>query len=156
MDYRIYVEKLPRFRVEAQSLMNEFNLNLNLNLKNLRYINVYDLNGFTSDLLEKTKYSVFGEIVTDSVTDEIDLTGKKYIAVEYLPGQFDQRASSAVDCVKLVCPSADIIIKSSKLIILDDDADMVHLSSHLIKTDTYRGLGFHEYQKICDRWEIKG
>ena len=46
--------------------------------------------------------------------------------------------------------------KIDDFIILDDDADMVHLSSHLIKTDTYRGLGLHEYQKICDRWEIKG
>lgn len=45
--------------------------------------------------------------------------------------------------------------KIDDFIILDDDADMVHLSSHLIKTDTYRGLGLHEYQKICDRWEIK-
>lgn len=121
MDYRIYVEKLPRFQVEALSLQNEFNLNLNLNLKNLRYINVYDLSGFTSDLLEKTKYKVFGEVVTDTVFDHIDLTGKKYVAVEYLPGQFDQRASSAVDCVKLIDPNANVIIKSSKLVILDDD-----------------------------------
>ena len=121
MNYRIYVEKLPRFQVEAKSLLNEFNLNLNLNLKNLRYVNVYDLSGFNDELLEKTKYGVFGEIVTDNVTTELDLKGQKYIAVEYLPGQFDQRASSAVDCVKLVDPNADIIIKSARLIILDND-----------------------------------
>ena len=121
MDYRIYVEKKPRFQVEAKSLLNEFNLNLNLNLKNLRYVNVYDLSGFSKDLLEKTKYSVFGEIVTDNVSEEIDLKNHKYLAVEYLPGQFDQRASSAVDCVKLVDPNADIIIKSARLIIFDND-----------------------------------
>ena len=121
MNYRIYVEKLPRFQVEAKSLLNEFNLNLNLNLKNLRYVNVYDLSGFNDELLEKTKSGVFGEIVTDNVTTELDLKGQKYIAVEYLPGQFDQRASSAVDCVKLVDPNADIIIKSARLIILDND-----------------------------------
>ena len=123
MDYRIYVEKLPRFQVEAQSLLKEFNLNLNLNLKSLRYVNVYDLRGFSKELLEKTKYTVFGEVVTDNVTEDIDLSKNKYIAVEYLPGQFDQRASSAVDCVKLVDPHADIIIKSSRLIILDKDVD---------------------------------
>ncbi len=120
-NYRIYVEKLPQFQVEAKSLQSEFNLNLGLNLKNLRYINVYDLNGFSAELLEKTKYRVFGEIVTDKVSDQLDLQGKKYIAVEFLPGQFDQRASSAVDCVKLVDPNADIIIKSSKIVILDDN-----------------------------------
>lgn len=124
MDYRIYVEKLPKFQVEANSLKNEFNLNLNLNLKSLRLINVYDLSGFDKELLEKTKYTVFGEIVTDNVYEEIDLSGKKYVAVECLPGQFDQRASSAVDCVKLVSPTADVIIKSSKLVILDDDVTL--------------------------------
>ncbi|MGM9971390.1 MAG: phosphoribosylformylglycinamidine synthase [Anaeroplasmataceae bacterium] len=121
MDYRVYVEKLPRFQVEANSLKNEFNLNLNLNLKSLRLINVYDLSGFSRELLEATKYTVFGETVTDNVSLELDLKNKKYVAVEYLPGQFDQRASSAVDCVKLVDPNADVIIKSSKLVILDDD-----------------------------------
>ena len=123
MDYRVYVEKLPKFQVEAKSLLKEFNLNLNLNLKSLRYVNVYDLRGFNEDLLEKTKYSVFGETVTDNVSLDIDLSNNKYIAVEYLPGQFDQRASSAVDCVKLVDPHADIIIKSSRLIILDKDVE---------------------------------
>ncbi len=132
MDYRIYVEKLPKFQVEAQSLLNEFNLNLNLKLKSLRYVNVYDLRGFSSELLEKTKYTVFGEIVTDCVSDEIDLSNNKYLAVEYLPGQFDQRASSAVDCVKLVDPHADIIIKSSRLIILDKDVsdDVIEKIKH--------------------------
>ena len=120
-DYRMFVEKKPEFRVEAESLRGELNENLQLNLKTLRLLNVYDLFGFTPELLEKTRYSVFGEIVTDSVTDSIDLSGKKYIAVEYLPGQFDQRAASAVDCVHLIDPSAEISIKSSKLLIADPD-----------------------------------
>lgn len=121
-DYRIFVEKHPEFQVEAKSLLGELNENLQLELKTLRLLNVYDLFGFTPDLLEKSRYSVFGEIVTDSVTDSIDLDGAKYIAVEYLPGQFDQRAASAVDCVHLIDPTARISIKSSKLLIVDSDA----------------------------------
>ena len=121
-NYRIFVEKHPEFQVEAKSLLAELNENLSLNLKSLRLLNVYDLFGFTQELLEKCRYSVFGEIVTDSVIDSIDLEGKKYIAVEYLPGQFDQRAASAIDCVHLIDPAANINIKSSKLIIVDDDA----------------------------------
>ena len=57
------------------------------------------------------------------MSDECDLTGTKYIAVEYLPGQFDQRAASAVDCVHLIDPKADVRIKSSKLIILPADVE---------------------------------
>ena len=94
---RIFVEKREQFRVEASSLLAEFNENLSLHLKSLRLINVYDLFGFSDELLEKCRYSVFGEVVTDIVSDSCPLEGKKYIAVEYIPGQFDQRASSAVE-----------------------------------------------------------
>ena len=122
-NYRIFVEKYPEFQVEAASLKAELNENLQLDLQSLRLLNVYDLFGFTPELLEKSRYSVFGEIVTDKVSDEYDLTGTRYIAVEYLPGQFDQRAASAVDCVHLIDPKADVRIKSSKLIILSGDTD---------------------------------
>jgi len=122
-NYRIFVEKYPEFQVEAASLKAELNENLQLDLQSLRLLNVYDLFGFTPELLEKSRYGVFGEIVTDKVSDECDLTGTRYIAVEYLPGQFDQRAASAVDCVHLIDPKADVRIKSSKLIILSGDTD---------------------------------
>ena len=119
-NYRIFVEKYPRFQVEAETLRKELNNNLGLQLASLRLLNVYDLFGFSEELLEKSRYAVFGEIVTDCVSDECELEGKKFLAVEYLPGQFDQRASSAVDCVRLIEPTANVHIKSSKLIIFDD------------------------------------
>ena len=118
-NYRVYVEKYPRFQVEADTLRKELNNNLGLNLQTLRLLNVYDLFGFSEELLEKSRYAVFGEIVTDCVSDECNLEGQKYLAVEYLPGQFDQRASSAVDCVRLIEPTANVRIKSSKLLIFD-------------------------------------
>ena len=134
-NYRIFVEKYPEFQVEAASLKAELNENLQLDLQSLRLLNVYDLFGFTPELLEKSRYSVFGEIVTDKVSDECDLTGTRYIAVEYLPGQFDQRAASAVDCVHLIDPKADVRIKSSKLIILSgntDDATIAKIKHYYI------------------------
>ncbi|MBQ6287215.1 MAG: phosphoribosylformylglycinamidine synthase [Bacteroidales bacterium] len=121
-NFRIFVEKKPQFQVEAKSLREELNENLQLKLRSLRLLNVYDLFGFTTGLLEKSRYSVFGEIATDTVTDSIDLENSKFIAVEYLPGQFDQRAASAIDCVHLIDPKAEINIKSSKLLIVDEDA----------------------------------
>ena len=120
---RIFVEKKEPFRVEAASLLAEFNENLSLGLGSLRLINVYDLFGFSDQLLEKSRYSVFGEVVTDTVTDDLPLAGKKYIAVEFIPGQFDQRASSAVDCVHLIDPEAEIAIKSARLLVFEDSVD---------------------------------
>ena len=119
--HRIFVEKSSEFQVEAQSLKNEFNENLSLSLRSLRLLNVYDLFGFTDELLEKCRYTVFGETVTDRVTDDCPLEGKRYLAVEFIPGQFDQRASSAVDCVHLIDPEADVQIRSARLLIFDDD-----------------------------------
>ncbi len=118
-NYRIFVEKYPRFQVEADTLRKELNNNLGLKMQSLRLLNVYDLFGFSEELLEKSRYAVFGEVVTDCVSNECNLEGQKYLAVEYLPGQFDQRASSAVDCVRLIEPNADVRIKSSKLLIFD-------------------------------------
>ena len=120
MNCRLFVEKKDRFRVEAGSLLADFNENLSLNLSSLRLLNVYDLFGFTDELVEKCRYTVFGEVVTDTVTDSLDLEGKKYLAVEYIPGQFDQRASSAVDCVHLIDPGAQVEIKSSRLLIFEE------------------------------------
>lgn len=121
MNCRLFVEKKELYRVEAESLLKELVENLQIGLKSLRLVNVYDLFGFSEELVEKSRYKVFGEIVTDNVTNDCDLSGTKYLAVEYLPGQFDQRASSAVDCVKLIDPKADVRIKSSRLHIFDAD-----------------------------------
>ena len=120
MNYRIFVEKYDRFEVETRSMEHELNVSLGLRLKELRLVNIYDLFGFTPELLEKCRYQVFGETVTDRVTDTLNLDGKKYVAIENLPGQFDQRASSAVDCVKLIEPEADVEIRSGRLLIFDD------------------------------------
>ncbi len=128
--YRIYVEKKPGFQVEANSLKEELNENLLLNLKTLRLLCVYDLFGFTEKLVQEARYRVFGEVVTDTVTvrggeDASRIPGEtpaedcSCIAVEFLPGQFDQRAASAVDCVHLIEPGADIRIKSAKLLVMD-------------------------------------
>ena len=121
MNARIFVEKKPGYQTEALSLLDNFKTNLKAEITSLRLINVYDVFNIKEEVLEKAKYSIFGEIVTDNVFDTLDLTGKKYIAMEYLPGQFDQRASSAIDCCKLVNPNADINIRSGKILILDDD-----------------------------------
>lgn len=120
MNYRIFVEKKPQFRVEADSLLRELNVNLRLDLKSLRLVNVYDLFGFSSELLEKTRFGVFGETVTDFVYDDFSLEGTSYVAIESIPGQFDQRAASAVDCVKLLEPTADVAIRCARLIVFED------------------------------------
>ena len=81
MDSRIFVEKRAPYRIEAESLRNELNSNLGLDIKDLRFLCVYDLFGFTPELLEKSRYKVFGEPATDNVTDSVDTEGRPYLAV---------------------------------------------------------------------------
>lgn len=136
-NYRVFVEKYPRFRVEAESLRNELNRNLSLDIHELRMLNVYDLFGFTEELLEKSRYRVFGEIVTDKVSDSCEIGDSPFLAVEYLPGQFDQRAASAIDCVHLIDPAADINIKSSRLLIFDKGVsagDLAKIEKYYVNT----------------------
>ena len=71
--YRIFVEKKEPFRVEAESLREDLNSNLGLNIKDLRLINIYDLFGFNQELKDKTSYKVFGEPATDIVSEDLDI-----------------------------------------------------------------------------------
>ena len=133
--YRIFVEKKPAFRVEAESLKEDLNSNLSLNIKDLRLINVYDLFGFSPELKEKTSYKVFGEPATDIVADTIDFEGRPHLAVEALPGQFDQRAAAAEECVKLLQPDAEIVIRSGNLLVFDNsvsEADLAKIADYVI------------------------
>ncbi len=153
--HRIFVEKRSEFRVEAESLRKEFNENLSLSLRSLRLLNVYDLFGFSDSLLEKCRYTVFGERVTDTVSDTCPLQGRKFLAVEYIPGQFDQRASSAVDCVHLIDPEADVRIRSSRLLIFDDevsDETLAAVKHYFINAVEARAknLGVLEFNEKAD------
>ena len=118
--YRIFVEKKEPFRIEADSLKKDLNSNLGLNIKDLRLFSVYDLFGFTPELLSRSSARVFGEPATDVVSLDFDLNNKSFLGVESLPGQFDQRAAAAEECVKLIEPEADINIRSAKLLVFDD------------------------------------
>ena len=134
-NYRIFVEKREPYRVEAESLLRELNSNLGLNIASLRLLCVYDLFGFSRELIEESRYRVFGEVATDSVTDEVDFGGMPHLAIECLPGQFDQRAASATECVKLLSPAAEVEIRSAKLIIFDEsvtEEQMARISNYCI------------------------
>lgn len=155
MNKRLFVEKKEGFRVEAESLRRELNENLQMHIRQMRFLCVYDLFGFSDELLEQSKFSVFGEIVTDTVTESVCLDGKQYLAVEYIPGQFDQRASSAIDCVHLIDPNADIDIRSSRLLIFEDlmtEDEMARIRHYYINAVEARekDLNILERQQTAD------
>ncbi len=133
--YRIFCEKRPGLRAEADSLRRELNENLGLDIRELRLLAVYDLEGFTPRLLEAARWRVFGERAADEVSDRPDFGDGPALAVEYLPGQFDQRAASAEDCVRLIDPQARVSIRSARLLAFDrgvTEGDMERIRRYII------------------------
>ncbi|MEG0240495.1 phosphoribosylformylglycinamidine synthase [Anaerorhabdus sp.] len=115
---RIYVEKKQGFRVEAIDLCKTIQNNLKINIEDVRIVLTYDVFQIDEADLEKAKKSVFSEVMVDEVSESLDLTGLNYIAIETLPGQYDQRADSAVQCVKLLNPASTCSITTGRVVIL--------------------------------------
>jgi phosphoribosylformylglycinamidine synthase len=118
---RIYVEKKKGYDIEAQELFSDLKENLNLQrLSAVRVINRYDIEGIDDNTYNAAKYSIFAEPAIDMAYDEevsID-AGALYFAVEYLPGQFDQRADSAEQCIKLMDANLEPKVRFARLIVL--------------------------------------
>ncbi|MGI6084813.1 MAG: phosphoribosylformylglycinamidine synthase, partial [Acetivibrionales bacterium] len=121
---RVYVEKKQGFDVEASKLYSEFTENLQIKgLEKVRVFQRYDIEGITDRDYEKAKITVFSEPPVDNIYEEnldIPETGR-IIAVEYLPGQYDQRADSAAQCVQLITHGERPDVRVAKLIVLSGD-----------------------------------
>lgn len=117
----IFVEKKKGFDVEARSLLNDFKSNLRIDkLSEVRVINKYTLGEVTEEYYKKALHTIFSELTVDKVYEnELPLEKDDVaFAVEYLPGQYDQRADSASECFQLLTAEDRIEVKSSKVIVL--------------------------------------
>ena len=137
MVFRTYVEKKPGFDVEAQQLAQELRTILGIGgLTGLRVINRYDVEGVDEALFQRCVPIVFSEPQVDTATAELPVEGVELdergfvasapagtavFAVEYLPGQFDQRADSASECVQLVSAGERPDVRSAKVYVLSGE-----------------------------------
>ena len=119
MVYRIYVEKKPGFDGEAQGLLHELTDLVGIHgLKTLRLINRYDVEGIDKDLFDKAIPTVFSEPPVDVTYDALP-AAQAVFAVEYLPGQFDQRADSASQCIQLLSQGERPDVRSARVYLLE-------------------------------------
>ena len=122
MVYRVYVEKKEGLRDEANALLLEINTLLGMSgVKGLRIINRYDVEGLSEDIFEYAKKTILSEPQLDDLYDEIPDDGATIFAVEYLPGQFDQRAASAAECIQFVSKGERPDVKSAKVYLVYGD-----------------------------------
>lgn len=121
MVFRVFVEKKEGLREEALSLKNEIvNLLGISSLNDLRIINRYDCEDISEELFKKAIPTVFSEPQVDDVYEELDHF-ENCFAVEYLPGQFDQRADSAAQCIQLISQGNRPVVRSAKVYVLFGD-----------------------------------
>ena len=134
---RVYVEKKPGFDVEARQLERELREILGIsNLEKLRLVNRYDVEGISRELFEKCVTYVFSEPQSDDVSFELPYTqGGVVFAVEALPGQFDQRAASASECIQLISCGERPEVRAAKVYVLEgalSDADVSAVKRYVI------------------------
>ena len=116
MVYRVYVEKKEGLDNEARSLLGEARALLGIEgLEKVRLFNRYDAEGLSADLFEYAKNTVFAEPQLDNVSSEVTAEGATVFAVEYLPGQYDQRADSAAQCIQIISQQERPIIRTAKV-----------------------------------------
>ena len=122
MVYRVFVEKKPGLDNEARELLNEANVMLGITgLKKVRLLNRYDAEDMDPELFRRAVKTVFSEPQLDIATEDVDPEGGTVFAVEYLPGQFDQRADSAAQCIQFISQGERPLIRSARLYILYGD-----------------------------------
>lgn len=118
---RIFVEKKTAFATEGEHLYQDLKMNLDLiNLEGVRIVNRYDSSGIEDEVFKAARTTIFSEPNVDLVYDEILAIGEneRAFGIEYLPGQYDQRADSAEECVVILSQDKRPIIKTAKILVL--------------------------------------
>ena len=119
---RVYVEKKPDFAVKAKELKHEVKHYLGIAAEGVRVLIRYDVENVSDDTYKKALQTVFSEPPVDDIyEEEFDAKGGKVFSVEFLPGQFDQRADSAEQCVKLLNEEEEPIIRSATTYVINGD-----------------------------------
>lgn len=135
--YRIFVEKKKEFAVEANDVLTNLKTQLKLeNLENVRIVNRYDIQGISEDVLNEGIPTILSEPMIDDVYREVfDAHDAKVFAIEFLPGQYDQRADACEQCFQLLTGEKSIKVKCAKLIVLEgklNEADVKAVQNFLI------------------------
>lgn len=136
MVYRVFVEKREGYRAEADALRAEATDVLGIkNLTGVRVINRYDAEFITPELFAEVTDTVFSEPQVDETSDTLDARGGYAFAVEYLAGQFDQRADSAAQCIQIISQGERPLIRTAKVYVLYGaltESEIAAIKKHVI------------------------
>ena len=158
MVYRIYVEKKEGLQNEANALLSELKTFLNINsVEKIRIFNRYDAENITEELFDYAVKTVFSEPQLDDATKNIDLNGAIVFATEYLPGQFDQRADSAAQCIQLISQGEKPTVQSAKVYALYGNIsndELARIKKYVINPVEAREASLDEKETLKTEYDI--
>ena len=159
MVYRVYVEKRPGLTVEADALKNDLTSFLGLaGLESVRILNRYDAEGLDAGLFDYAKNTVFSEPQVDVTYDALDIPAGAFVfAVEYLPGQYDQRADSAAQCIQILSQGVRPTVLSAKVYILTGnltDEDLAAVKKYVINPVEAREASLDTRETLAQQYDV--
>ena len=159
MVYRLFVEKQLAHAVEARSLFADIRENLMISsLDGVRVLNRYDIEGISPEIFEKAKNTIFSEPQSDIVFNELECgVGDRVFAVEYLPGQFDQRADSCAQCVQLITLQDRPTVRTARVYILSGnvtDAELAKIKAYVINPVESREASLDKPETLAEKFDI--
>ncbi|MBR5112688.1 MAG: phosphoribosylformylglycinamidine synthase, partial [Clostridia bacterium] len=158
MVYRVYTEKKQGFNNEAKTLLSDFRTLLGITaLENVRLINRYDAEQIAPEVFEKAVPTVFSEPQVDNVYEELHDDGAFAFAVEYLPGQFDQRADSAAQCIQIMSQGERPVVRSAKVYLLYgalSEEQIAEIKKYVINPVEAREAKLEKPDTIITKYEI--
>ena len=158
MVYRVYVEKKSELANEARALAGEIKNLLQIDgIENVRIFNRYDVENIEKELFDYAVNTVFSEPQLDIVTYEYEDDGSTSFAVEYLPGQFDQRADSAAQCIQIISQGERPIVRTARVYKLYGDVDAEKLAAikkYVINPVESREASFEKYDTLAMKYDI--
>ncbi|MCI5858324.1 MAG: phosphoribosylformylglycinamidine synthase [Blautia sp.] len=155
---RVYVEKKEAYAVKAKELQEEIKSYLGItSVTGVRVLIRYDVENISEATYQRALVSVFSEPPVDDIYEEIfDLKGAKAFSVEFLPGQFDQRADSAVQCVKLLNENEEPVIRTATTYVIEGDVTEEQLDAikhHCINPVDSRETGFEKPETLVQNFD---
>lgn len=155
---RVFVEKKPAFAIQAKELLSEIKNYLGIEtVTSVRVLIRYDIEHVSEETYQKALHTVFCEPPVDDVYEETaDFGSARVFHVEFLPGQFDQRADSAEQCVKLLNENEEPIIRSATTYVIEGEIDQVQLAAiknHCINPVDSREAGTDKPETLVTEFE---
>lgn len=156
---RVYVEKRPEFAVQAKELQHEAKSYLGIQtITGIRVLNRYDIENLSDETFETACNGIFSEPPVDILyREEFSMKeGSRVFSVEFLPGQFDQRADSAVQCVQFIKEDETPVIKTATTYVIEGeitDAEFEAIKSHCINPVDSRETGMDKPETLVTVFE---